>query len=172
MRNNNKSNVSIFFVLSHFYLAKWPVVASVFVLVKVKSTKPSVSSLYWRNIYPLHFSIIHWYYHVNQFKILKYSWPSFFIYYNLGIKPNTTKFNLPRHLCLFEIADNANETDSPSRRTTRIRNKPKKYGDFLDLTPTKRRSYKDISSSEEDEVVDKAALQKPTGTMFWPIASF
>ncbi|KAJ8727516.1 hypothetical protein PYW07_001635 [Mythimna separata] len=59
--------------------------------------------------------------------------------------------------------DNADEIlDSPSRRTTRIRTKPKKYGDFLDHTPTKRRSYKDISSSEEDEVTDETAVQKPT----------
>ncbi|KAJ8733351.1 hypothetical protein PYW08_001649 [Mythimna loreyi] len=62
-----------------------------------------------------------------------------------------------------KVVDDADEIlDSPSRRTTRIRTKPKKYGDFLDHTPTKRRPYKEISSSEEDEVTDETGVQKPT----------
>lgn len=65
------------------------------------------------------------------------------------------------------IADNTSEIiDSPSRRTTRIRSKPKKYGDFLENTPTKRRSIQDISSSEENEDNDEPALQKPTGIFY------
>ncbi|KAH9640398.1 hypothetical protein HF086_018064 [Spodoptera exigua] len=60
--------------------------------------------------------------------------------------------------------DRNSTTESPSRRTTRIRAKPKKYGDFLDDSPVKRRTYKDISSSEEDsEITDEAVLPKPTG---------
>ncbi|CAH0702865.1 unnamed protein product [Spodoptera exigua] len=59
--------------------------------------------------------------------------------------------------------DRNSTTESPSRRTTRIRAKPKKYGDFLDDSPVKRRTYKDISSSEEDsEITDEAVLPKPT----------
>ncbi|KAF9806828.1 hypothetical protein SFRURICE_015921 [Spodoptera frugiperda] len=61
------------------------------------------------------------------------------------------------------VVEDRNETESPSRRTTRIRSKPKKYGDFLDNSPVKRRTYKDMSSSEEDsEINDEAALPKPT----------
>ncbi|XP_022825146.1 origin recognition complex subunit 2 isoform X1 [Spodoptera litura] len=61
------------------------------------------------------------------------------------------------------VIEDRNETESPSRRTTRIRSKPKKYGDFLDNSPVKRRNYKDMSSSEEDsEINDEAALPKPT----------
>lgn len=62
------------------------------------------------------------------------------------------------------VSENRDETiESPSRRTTRVRNRPKKFGDFLDITPTKRRPYKDISSSEDEaDVDDGSAPQKPT----------
>ncbi|XP_026737065.1 origin recognition complex subunit 2 isoform X2 [Trichoplusia ni] len=57
----------------------------------------------------------------------------------------------------------ANKFTSPSRRPTRVRAKPKKYGDFLDLTPTKQKSYKDISSTDEESDHDlNEAPQKPT----------
>lgn len=62
---------------------------------------------------------------------------------------------------------NNQETESPSRRTSRIRTKPKKYGDFLDLSPTKQRSYKEILSSDEEEFenVEESNLPKPTGML-------
>ncbi|CAB3236977.1 unnamed protein product [Arctia plantaginis] len=63
-----------------------------------------------------------------------------------------------------QASANNGETESPSRRTTRIRTKPKKYGDFLDLSPTKQRSYKEILSSDEEEPEnnEESHLQKPT----------
>lgn len=51
-------------------------------------------------------------------------------------------------------------SESPSRRITRIRTKPKKYGDFLELTPTKQRIIKEISSSDDNN--DETLQQKPT----------
>ncbi|KOB66329.1 Origin recognition complex subunit 2, partial [Operophtera brumata] len=52
---------------------------------------------------------------------------------------------------------------SPSRRTCRVRTKPKKYGDFLESTPNKRRSYKDYDSTD-DEIDEEFSEQtvKPT----------
>ncbi|CAH0605857.1 unnamed protein product [Chrysodeixis includens] len=62
----------------------------------------------------------------------------------------------------FSVEDSASNS-SPSRRTTRVRVKPKKFGDFLDLTPTKQQTYKDISSSdEESDNEPNEAPQKPT----------
>ncbi|XP_059052767.1 origin recognition complex subunit 2 [Achroia grisella] len=62
-------------------------------------------------------------------------------------------------------ADNTDENmNPPSRRGLRNRTKPKKYGDFLDLSPTKRRILMNISSSDEEieELEEGSCLQKPT----------
>ncbi|XP_075971594.1 origin recognition complex subunit 2 [Anticarsia gemmatalis] len=52
-------------------------------------------------------------------------------------------------------------SESPSGRPVRIRTRPKKFGDILDLTPTKKKTYREVSSSE-DEIDNDAVLQKPT----------
>ncbi|XP_072939429.1 origin recognition complex subunit 2 [Epargyreus clarus] len=55
-----------------------------------------------------------------------------------------------------------NEAEVSSRRLTRTRNKPKKYGDFLDMSPVKRRNKISISSSDDDDVNMDDYSQKPT----------
>ncbi|KAJ2952308.1 hypothetical protein O0L34_g4592 [Tuta absoluta] len=50
--------------------------------------------------------------------------------------------------------------ESP-RRAVRKRNKPQKYGDFVELSPTKRKIYVDTDSSEEEFTEDQCH-QKPT----------
>ncbi|XP_063824530.1 origin recognition complex subunit 2 [Ostrinia nubilalis] len=48
----------------------------------------------------------------------------------------------------------------PTRRGVRNRTKPKKYGDFLNLSPTKRKVQSDSPSSDED--FEEGSTQKPT----------
>lgn len=48
------------------------------------------------------------------------------------------------------------------RRASRLRNKPKKYGDNLELAQTKRRHEEEVESSEEDDY-EEHCPQKPTG---------
>uniref|UniRef100_A0A1E1W0T5 Origin recognition complex subunit 2 n=2 Tax=Pectinophora gossypiella TaxID=13191 RepID=A0A1E1W0T5_PECGO len=52
------------------------------------------------------------------------------------------------------------ETDSP-RRLVRRRTKPKKYGDFLESSPTKRRVERELESSDEENI-DETQQLKPT----------
>ncbi|KAG6444219.1 hypothetical protein O3G_MSEX003265 [Manduca sexta] len=53
--------------------------------------------------------------------------------------------------------------NSPTKRTTRTRNKPKKYDDFLELTPSKQRVQRKNESDESDDAeMDEASPQKPT----------
>ncbi|CAK1598712.1 unnamed protein product [Parnassius mnemosyne] len=51
------------------------------------------------------------------------------------------------------------------KRSVRIRNKPKKYGDFLDLSPVKRRSRIEDESSEDDEM-KRLCPEKPTALFY------
>ncbi|KAM3967183.1 origin recognition complex subunit 2 [Aphomia sociella] len=70
-----------------------------------------------------------------------------------------------RFPCEKSAAENPDEnTNVPSRRGLRNRTKPKKYTDFLDLSPTKRRAVLDIRSSDEEseEFETETCLQKPT----------
>ncbi|XP_026755534.2 origin recognition complex subunit 2 [Galleria mellonella] len=63
------------------------------------------------------------------------------------------------------IIENPDEnTNLSSRRGLRNRKKPKKYGEFLDLSPTKHRTLIDVESSdeEEEELEKEFCLQKPT----------
>lgn len=53
--------------------------------------------------------------------------------------------------------------DGPStRRASRVRSKPRKYGDFFDLSLTKRKHEEEVESSEDDDN-EVQCLQKPTG---------
>lgn len=53
--------------------------------------------------------------------------------------------------------------NTPSRRASRVRTKPKKYGDYT-LTPTKRSTKKEYDSTDEemDEMISQPLI-KPTG---------
>ncbi|XP_026321843.1 origin recognition complex subunit 2 isoform X2 [Hyposmocoma kahamanoa] len=53
--------------------------------------------------------------------------------------------------------------DGPStpRRASRVRSKPRKYGDFFDLSLTKRKHEEEVESSEDDDN-EVQCLQKPT----------
>lgn len=51
---------------------------------------------------------------------------------------------------------------STPQRASRLRNKPKKYGDFLDLSSTKRKHEEELESSEDDDY-EVHSLQKSTG---------
>ncbi|XP_061711160.1 origin recognition complex subunit 2 [Cydia pomonella] len=53
------------------------------------------------------------------------------------------------------------DTPETPRRTVRRRNKPQKYGDFLELAPVKRHVQED-TSSEDDNDFDDVPSQKPT----------
>lgn len=53
---------------------------------------------------------------------------------------------------------------STPRRASRLRNKPRKYGDFLTLSPTKRIHEEELESSEDDDH-EVHNLQKPTGDL-------
>ncbi|KAI8424241.1 hypothetical protein MSG28_002812 [Choristoneura fumiferana] len=54
------------------------------------------------------------------------------------------------------------DTPDTPRRAVRRRNKPKKYGDFLETTPTKRNLRKEQSSDDEDEYFEEVVTKKPT----------
>ncbi|XP_053603522.1 origin recognition complex subunit 2 [Plodia interpunctella] len=54
------------------------------------------------------------------------------------------------------------DTDSPTRRGLRNRSKPKKYGEFLELSPTKRKFPSEEISSEDENFHVEQDLQKPT----------
>ncbi|XP_013190320.2 origin recognition complex subunit 2 [Amyelois transitella] len=54
------------------------------------------------------------------------------------------------------------DTESPSRRGIRNRSKPKKYGDFLEVSPTKRKLPAAEESSEDESFDEEQDLQKPT----------
>lgn len=51
---------------------------------------------------------------------------------------------------------------STPRRASRVRSKPRKYGDFLDLPSVKRKHEEEVESSEDDDY-EALCLQKPTG---------
>ncbi|XP_063377150.1 origin recognition complex subunit 2 [Cydia fagiglandana] len=53
------------------------------------------------------------------------------------------------------------DTPETPRRTVRRRNKPQKYGDFMELSPVKRQVQQD-TSSDEDNDFDGVPSQKPT----------
>lgn len=55
------------------------------------------------------------------------------------------------------------DTPDTPRRTIRRRNKPIKYGDFLDMTPTTRNTRVENTSDEEDECFEEVITKKPTG---------
>ncbi|XP_013164926.1 PREDICTED: origin recognition complex subunit 2 [Papilio xuthus] len=58
------------------------------------------------------------------------------------------------------IEDKSRQNSFTPKRSTRIRSKPKKYGD-MELTPTKRRSLIEYESSEEEDV-KRSCTEKPT----------
>lgn len=64
-----------------------------------------------------------------------------------------------------KVSDSETETvdlpETPSRRTGRTRLKPKKYNDFFELSPSKRKPRRVSTSSEEDEIIDDSCPQKP-----------
>lgn len=66
---------------------------------------------------------------------------------------------------LFGGLKNLEMSDTPDtpRRTIRRRNKPIKYGDFLDMTPTTRNTREENTSDEEDECFEEVITKKPTG---------
>ncbi|XP_013138716.1 PREDICTED: origin recognition complex subunit 2 [Papilio polytes] len=72
---------------------------------------------------------------------------------------NHLRFSSGTEDSLVEDKVRQNAAGTP-KRSTRIRNKPKKYGD-MELTPTKRRSLIECESSEEDDV-KRSCIEKPT----------
>ncbi|KAJ0178844.1 hypothetical protein K1T71_005619 [Dendrolimus kikuchii] len=62
----------------------------------------------------------------------------------------------------YSIYDNRQPGDPPTRRTVRTRTKPKKYGDFVEMSPTKTRIMQ-LQSSDDDNYEDmELSPQKPT----------
>ncbi|KAL0832706.1 hypothetical protein ABMA28_000889 [Loxostege sticticalis] len=55
-----------------------------------------------------------------------------------------------------------NQVNTPTRRGVRNRTKPKKYGDFLDLSPTKRKVRDDSPSTNDEDFEEGITSQKPT----------
>ncbi|CAH0729378.1 unnamed protein product, partial [Brenthis ino] len=51
--------------------------------------------------------------------------------------------------------------DFTPRRATRHRTKPKKYDEYLDTTPAKRKTYKHNESSDEEFTLDEESAHKP-----------
>ncbi|XP_068631011.1 origin recognition complex subunit 2 [Battus philenor] len=60
-----------------------------------------------------------------------------------------------------------NQENSPTtpKRSARIRSKPKKYGEFLEESPTKRRSRLENDSYEEEDI-KRSDFDKPTALLF------
>lgn len=56
--------------------------------------------------------------------------------------------------------------DFTPRRATRNRTKPKKYDEYLDMTPVKRKTYNYIESSDEDLSQETALKSKGIFTFF------
>lgn len=65
-------------------------------------------------------------------------------------------------LNFFPLDDEAN---TPIRRGVRNRTKPKKYGDFVAASPSKRTVLEDIISSDDEETEEGASTLKPTGNI-------
>lgn len=53
--------------------------------------------------------------------------------------------------------------DFTPRRATRNRTKPKKYDEYLDTTPVKRKTYNNNESSDEEFDLNEESAHKPKG---------